>query len=454
MLRDKMRSLEWLLESTLINDRVQLHNLKLKKKRNNSFIDTKKVSEVIYIIRFFLLVVSSVLEIFRNSKPKSALEKTSLVYDLTRQHLPPNIKSQELYEFFFQPDRRIIDKNSKIVTLIKKTSSAKNDNYKSIYFKKSFISYIISNEKTLFRRLRLVFFALVQTVYFIAAYIKTNHLKYILSDIFEIALFLSSTASKNLNEIILTNNSFFNYPAISFIPKERRKFITVMLHYSENDFDWTKKPSQQELSWISYAKADLHKVWTPAFAKYLADLNIHGEVEFCGSIIFRPKIEYNFEQDYVNRIAVFDVTPSLTEDPCGPYNLSSGISFLKCIKSFYDTIKKHYGEELEIVFKAKRRDIPEHFKAYLNLRDELFNLKGFRGVKWHDNMYQIIASSNFVICMVGTSPALVAKELNIPVVYLHVGDVSIFEPPVDYGIEVLNSLEELLLHYQRIIKQI
>ena len=67
-------------------------------------------------------------------------------------------------------------------------------------------------------------------------------------------------------------------------------------------------------------------------------------------------------------------------------------------------------------------------------------------------MYEIIASSNFVICMVGTSPALVAKELNIPVVYLHVGDVSIFEPPVDNEIEVLNSLEELLLYYQRIMK--
>lgn len=452
MLRDNMRNLEWLLESTLINDRVQLHNVKLKKKRRNSFIDSKKVSAVIYIIRFFLLVVSSVPEILRNSKPKSSLEKTSLVYDLTRQHLPPNIKSQELYEFFFQPNRRIIDKNSKIVTIIKKASSAKNDNYKSLCFKKSFISYIISNEKTLFKRLRLVFFALAQTVYFIVASIKTKHLKYVLSDIFEIALFLSSTASESLNEIILTNNSFFNYPAISFIPKERRKFTTVMLHYSENAFDWTKKPSQQELSWISYAKADLHKVWTPAFAKYLANLNIHGKVEFCGSIIFRPKIEYNFEQDYVNRIAVFDVTPSLTEDQSGPYNLSSGISFLNCINSFYETIKKDYGEELELVFKAKRRDIPEHFKAYLNLRDELFNLRGFRGAKWHDNMYQIIASSNFVICMVGTSPALVAKELNIPVVYLHVGDVSIFEPPVDNEIEVLSSLEELLLHYQRIIK--
>jgi polysaccharide biosynthesis PFTS motif protein len=452
MLRDKMRNLEWLLESTLINDRVQLHNLRLKKKGKNSFIDTKKVSEVIYIIRFFLLVVSSVLEIFRKSKPKSSLEKTSLVYDLTRQHLPPNIKAQELYEFFFQPDRRIIDKNSKIVTLIKKTSSAKNDNYKSIYFKKSFISYIISNEKTLFRRLRLVFFALVQTAYFTVSSIKTKHLKYILNEIFEIALFLSSTAKGSLNEIIITNNSFFNYPAISFIPKNKRKFIVVMIHYSENAFDWTKKPSQQDLSWISFAKADKHKVWTQEYAKYLTDLNIQGEVESCGSIIFRPKIDYSFEQNNVIKIAVFDVTPSLTEDQFGPYNLSSGLSFLRCINSFYTTNRKIYGDNLELVFKAKRRDIPEHFSEYINSRKELFSLRGVRGAKWSDNMYEIIASSNFVICMVGTSPALVAKELKIPVVYLHVGDVLTFEPPVDNGIIVLNSLEELIRNFQRILQ--
>ena len=104
------------------------------------------------------------------------------------------------------------------------------------------------------------------------------------------------------------------------------------------------------------------------------------------------------------------------------------------------------------MFKAKRRDIPEHFSAYLNLREELFNLRGVRGAKWSDNMYEIIASSNFVICMVGASPALVAKELKIPVLYLHVGNVVIFEPPVDNGIEVSNSFEELIRNFQRILQ--
>ena len=452
MLRNKMGNFNWILESTLINDRVALHNIKLKKKRNYNFIDIRIFSEVTYIVRFCILVFSSVIEIFRYSKSETSLEKTSLVYDLTRQHLPPNIDSQELYEFFFQPDRRMINKNSKIVTIIQKASVAKNDNYKSLDFKKNFTNYIISNEKNSLRKLRLVFLALAQTVYFTVSSIKTKHLKYIVSEIFEIALFLSSTASDSLNEIILTHNSFFNYPAISFIPKTKRKFIVVMFHYSENAFNWKNKPSQQDVSWISFAKADLHKVWTQEYAKYLTDLNIHGEVESCGSIIFRPKIEYSFEQNNVIRIAVFDVTPSLIDDQFGPYSLASGLSFLKCIKSFYTTTRKIYGDDIELVFKAKRRDIPEHFSAYLNLREELFNLRGVRGAKWSDNMYEIIASSNFVICMVGASPALVAKELKIPVLYLHVGNVVIFEPPVDNGIEVSNSLEELIRNFQRILQ--
>jgi hypothetical protein len=161
---------------------------------------------------------------------------------------------------------------------------------------------------------------------------------------------------------------------------------------------------------------------------------------------------YSFEQNNVIKIAVFDVTPSLTEDQFGPYNLSSGLSFLRCINSFYTTNRKIYGDNLELVFKAKRRDIPEHFSEYINSRKELFSLRGVRGAKWSDNMYEIIASSNFVICMVGTSPALVAKELKIPVVYLHVGDVLTFEPPVDNGIIVLNSLEELIRNFQRILQ--
>jgi len=447
-----MKNIDWVLESTLINDRTHLHNLILKKKRNYFFIDTKLVAIVIYTIKFFILVFSAVMEIFRHSKSKSSLVKTSLVCDLTRQHLPPHIASQELYDFFFQSDRRMISKNSSMVTILSKTPSARNDSYKSLNFKKSFVEYVISNEKNLLGKLRLVFFALLQTIYFIISSIRTKNLKYILNEIFEITLFLSSAANQSLNEIILTNNSFFNYPAISFIPRDKRKFITVMLHYSENAFDWTKKPDQQDLKWIAFAKADLHKVWTPEYAKYLTDLNIQGEVESCGSIIFRPKIKYISERNNVIRIAVFDVTPSLTEDQYGPYNLASGLSFLKCIKLFYTTARKIYGDNLELVFKAKRRDIPEHFNEYLNLRKELFSLEGIHGAKWSDNIYKIIASSNFVICMVGTSPALVAKELKVPVVYLHVGNVVTFEPPVDSGILVLNSLEELMRNFQRFLQ--
>lgn len=452
MMRDKTQNFDWILDSSLINNRVKLHNLRLTKKINNNILDKIIISELTYITKFILLVFSSFLEIFRYSKSENLLKKHSLVYDLTRQHLPPHIEPRELYEFFFQPDRRMISENSRNIFIMKKTPFGGNDDYKSLFFTKSFNRYVISGESNFFGKLRLVNSATIQTIFFIIISIKTNHLNYILSDIFEIALFESSTTCKSLNEIILTNNSFFSYPSISFIPKNKRHFHIVMLHYSENAFDWTKKSSQQELSWISYAKADLHKVWTPEYAQFLTDSNIHGEVEFCGSIIFRPKIDYCASGNNVIRIAVFDIAPSIFEEQFSPYGLLCGMSFLNCIKSFYNIAGKIYGEKLEFVFKAKRRDIPGSYNEYLSLRDELFNLKGFHGAKWSDNLYKIIASSNFVICMVGSSPALIAKELKIPVVYLHVGDVVIFDPPVNNGVKVLYSLDELLINFQSIFK--
>jgi polysaccharide biosynthesis PFTS motif protein len=437
------------MESGLISDRVELHKIKLLKvKSNNQNIFFDKF----FIVRYVVLIFNSILEIFRYSKVEASREKNSLVYDLTRQHLPPNINSQELHEFFFQPDRRIINKNSKTVTIIQKSTSAKKFNYKSMYFKKNLANYIISNEKNSFRKVKLVFLASVHSIHFSVSSIKTKNLKYIINEIFEIALFLFSEARESLNELILTNNSFFNYPAISYIPKSQRNFSVVMLHYSENAFDWTKIPSQQELSWVSFAKADFHKVWTPEYAKYLINLNIYGKVESCGSIIFRPKIRAKSNLKDVIRIAVFDVTPSIIDDEFGPYSRDSGIAFLECIYSFYQAAKENYSHNIELVFKPKRRDIPEHFSSYLNLREKLFNLKGVRGAKWSENIYEIIASSNFVICMVGTSPAIVAKELKIPVVYLHVGTATIFQPPVENGIKVISSLEELMRNFQRFLQ--
>jgi hypothetical protein len=44
--------------------------------------------------------------------------------------------------------------------------------------------------------------------------------------------------------------------------------------------------------------------------------------------------------------------------------------------------------------------------------------------------------------MPGTAPAIIATELNIPVISLYLGDNVLCDPYVDYGIPVFQNVEE------------
>ena len=44
--------------------------------------------------------------------------------------------------------------------------------------------------------------------------------------------------------------------------------------------------------------------------------------------------------------------------------------------------------------------------------------------------------------MPGTAPAIIAKELRVPVIYLYLGSNPLCEPFIDYGIPVFQNVEE------------
>jgi hypothetical protein len=59
--------------------------------------------------------------------------------------------------------------------------------------------------------------------------------------------------------------------------------------------------------------------------------------------------------------------------------------------------------------------------------------------------------SDLIICVLGTSPALLARKMGVPVCYLYSGPATLGTPYVSYGIPTLSSAEHV---FEFIVKKI
>jgi polysaccharide biosynthesis PFTS motif protein len=402
------------------------------------------LAEVIIWKVLFSSIITTLLRIFRVERRLYESKHSACMFDLTRQHLPPFISEPELEEFFFQEDRPILMQDTRRVFILLngyKTSTISSSN---LIFEKSFLQLTQHFFPSRMKEFKAVLLSSFYVFYSSLYVVRNSRIRHILLDLFEIKMFLSSELSDSLLESIITTSSFNKSPSIFYILEEKRAFQTEMIHYSENSFPLTiqEKIPPLEIDWIANSRVDLHKVWTSNFEVFLQQHLPNVKISALGSIIFQKFPEKSHQFKKKNQIAVFDVVPSAHESLNGAYTTESGTRFLCGLSQIKDCLDAVLKDPPILVIKSKRRTIPAHNSIYLELKKRLISENRIYEIDWNSNLYDFIGVSRYVICMPGTAPAIIAKELNIPVISLYLGDNVLCDPYVDYGIPVFQNVEE------------
>jgi len=368
-------------------------------------------------------------------------QKIAIIFDLTRQHLPPAIPASDLEEFFFNANSDLLKSGTNSLIILNNLSE------KSFQLSDRLFSYSSLNQLVLAARngYPSKCWSLISAFYQTLTSVRMSRnfldLSGILPDLFEMNLFLASNLNVNTSTAFVTTSSIYSFPSVFYLNKRVRFFETEMLHYSENTLPLTNKEFEEKGTpqWIFNSRVDTHKVWTNEYAKFLTSANPLLSVKVVGSMIFRPRKNSEIYKKRINQILILDVNPSTHESKNGPYTELAGKRFLDCVENVHPFLANSYSPKPIFRIKSKRRRISAHSDKYLEHKMELIQRGIVEEVPWQSNLYSLISESAVVLCSIGTAPSLIARELGIPVAMFYSGENELMNPLVDYGIPLLQD---------------
>ena len=391
--------------------------------------------------KFVETIIQDISRVSRVGNYSLANKEIAIIFDLTRQHLPPAIPTPDLEDFFFLSHSNLLKPGTNSVVILDKLSKESRQLSDRLFSYPSLNQLVFATKNDLPSRCLLLtkaFFLTISSVRICRNFLSSLG---VLCDLFEMHLFLESNLNTNMSIAFVTNTSFYSSPAIFYLDKRTRSFDSEMLHYSENSLPLTFKEFEEKgiPNWIFNSRVDTHKVWTDEYASFLTSTNPLLSVEVVGSLIFRPIKTRQSYKRIRNQILLLDVNPSIHESKNGPYTDLAGRRFLDCIEDVKPFLANIYVPMPTFKIKSKRRRIAAHSDNYIEHKMELIARGILEEVPWQANLYSLIAESAVVLCSVGTSPALIARELGIPVAMFYSGENELMDALVDYGIPILQD---------------
>jgi hypothetical protein len=223
-----------------------------------------------------------------------------------------------------------------------------------------------------------------------------------------------------LSAVVLTCSSYRHQPLWA----RARKAPVHMVWYAQN---W--KPTQKIAGDIEsdypttrWIRADVHWVWTAAFAAYLRSL-IPGDFRAVGPILWRLPEAASPNPARVS-ITVFDV-PAVSDEIMrdlngeitnylSPANLKTFIGDIVRLKS---ALQDELGKRVTLSLKMKRGFQPDYARGYFDYVDDLVRDGAITVAPAGQSVFQAIAQSHLAIVYPYTSPAYVAERAGVPAVY-------------------------------------
>ncbi len=248
-------------------------------------------------------------------------------------------------------------------------------------------------------------------------------------------------------DLVTTNSSLILLPSAF---RSQLKGKRIMLWYSSNSKPISNNYGSPKLLWnpeYIAQNVDIHLVWTSYDETFLRKLGM-SEIYAIGSIIFQPRqfVERS-SQDFV--ITYFDVTPfasSFEWQPTGNssfYSEENAISNLEKIAELSAYLLALYGNKIIFRLKPKRTYGKFHSQRYVVRVKQLTAQFAINLLDPEANLYAVTSQSDLVIATPWTSPAVLARELDVDSVFFSSSGREWKLPSKYEGIRVCKSLDEL-----------
>ena len=240
-------------------------------------------------------------------------------------------------------------------------------------------------------------------------------------------------------EVLITTQS--QLLATPLVFKSSMKVSRVMYWYSNNSFQISKQTNAEiDYSYLTQPEISEHFVWTSTWGKILQEHNPDALVTVIGPIIFTKfsKLRKSDRKIRPHRteILIFDITPKKN---AGTDSIYSDHEMIDFVSDIIAVANAKYPDVL-IKLKPKRKYTSNDSVVYSNFLES--QSSNVQILKWNTDIGIEILNSDLVICIPFSSPALIAKFLDIPRVF--------YTPSVDFKLErihedilVLQGLSEL-----------
>jgi polysaccharide biosynthesis PFTS motif protein len=252
----------------------------------------------------------------------------------------------------------------------------------------------------------------------------------------------------NSLDLITTQSSLFKVPpAFKVINAPRR----IMAWYSTNSKPIYASDDKIRKDFNVSALKDYvteHWVWNQEEVDFL---EYHGltNVIPIGPVLFQDKKMGQKRSDKFV-ITYFDVTPLSGGDDF--YSEKNTILILNTILRLTEALNSKYPGIAEIQVKPKRRYSKLHSKAYISQLMSSSKSQKIRKLSPSTNLFEVVSESDLVLAIPFTSPAILAKELNVKVFFVCIGIEGWDVASTSGGIPVIFQFEDLLHEVERQIQ--
>lgn len=252
-----------------------------------------------------------------------------------------------------------------------------------------------------------------------------------------------STLMQNRTQTLITTQSHLKITPPAFFRKNHG-LQKVMMWYSSNFRNPDQSSSTAKLEDFGdhlNDKIDVHLVWTSEDVAFLRNVGFR-EVQAVGAIIFQNKALIDGNRNKDNVISYFDVTPY--EGMTGIYSPQNAKLTLQNLVTIKSEFEHKENIKIELLVKPKRRYLNNHSAEYLNMLKNYSDNHEVTLLSPQSNLYEIIQGSSLILCYPFTSPALIAKELGIPVKFIFYSKDWVNLPEQMQGIALITNEADLL----------
>jgi polysaccharide biosynthesis PFTS motif protein len=251
-------------------------------------------------------------------------------------------------------------------------------------------------------------------------------------------------------KFICTQSNLRVLPQVMYKGKQGITNNLMFWYSANNNLVYSKHEQMVNVSdnYLSLKYIDKHLVWNESEKLSLSKITAKS-VFSVGSLLFYPQPDLTeilpHKKTGVN-VLIFDIPPKSEGSDQQFINEQRAIATILDILNSTELLGQKYKIKLNVSIKSKKKHNLLDRSAYTKFLRHQRRSGRIEIKKDVTNLYQIISKADVVICFPWTSPALIAQELRIKVLYY------IFDPAMEWDLDKIKNSIPLCRNSDQLIR--